>query len=192
MHRKNHEKCKAQRGGIQYFVSLGTGKGAPHDVIVSGNHIRRLVSIVKGALGKMTDPEPAHIQTAGHCPEGSYFRFNVENGLENIKLDEYKVYKKDHLTVQNITMAVSTYVANQTVRRELKTLATHLVRQRRARSHALAHYGFANGHANGHTHASDYSHTNGYSEAPTSPAIITRRTTLPEMDAAPRETEMES
>lgn len=189
MHRLNPEGCRSATGGIQYFVSLGTGKGAPRDLVVSGNHIRRFVSIIKGALGKMTDPEPAHIQTAGHCPEGTYFRFNVENGLENMKLDEYKIHRGVKVTVQSINEAVSTYLADRSVRRDLSQLASRLVDHRRARSVALDH-GFADGHANGHAEPHNYPHANVYSEAPTSPATITRRTTLPEMDAVRGQAEL--
>ncbi|GAB7349121.1 hypothetical protein MBLNU459_g8067t1 [Dothideomycetes sp. NU459] len=192
MHQKNPERCQSTRGGIQCFVSIGTGKGAPHDLIVDGNWIRRLVSIVGDALAKMTDPEPIHAHTESHCADGTYFRFNVEKGLEKMKLDEYKVQNHEPLTVQRITTAVSTYLnQDQDARNNLRVLATNLVEQRRTRHDILASRS-GNGLANGHGSGVSRVRSSEHAEAPASPVTLRRRPTVPEMEAQHVESELAS
>jgi hypothetical protein len=119
------------KGGIRYLVSVGTGKRA-EETIKSGK-IRKALSIFNRGVQSITDPEAAHVWMEENVPKDDiYYRFNVEHGLENMKLDDCRIGRDGHNTTSHeIQAAVATYLRDGEIRGRLEKLAKQLVQNRR-------------------------------------------------------------
>lgn len=139
MHRYHPSgKCSASNGGIRFLVSMGTGKQADQHIRSGAGPIPKIRSIIKKGIREMTNPEPIHqyleVATgrADNHPD-MYYRFNVETGLENMKLDECKIGNNQNHTFDKIQGAVTRYINTSEVRSQLQSLAKQLVEHRRGR-----------------------------------------------------------
>lgn len=139
MHRYHPSgSCKPPTGGssengtdgIRLLVSLGTGKQASQQI---SRGWTKLLRVVKFALGQMTDPEPVHIHLRDSLDPGMYYRFNVEEGLRKMNLDEWIVKGENNVTLSKMKDAVSEYFQDGAVRDRAIALAKELVEHRRAR-----------------------------------------------------------
>lgn len=120
-------------GGIRFLVSLGTGKQADQLITRGAGPIPKLLSIVRRALKKMTDPEPVHRELQRALDRNVYYRFNVEEGLKKMKLDECIVKGEDNITFSRIESAVNKYFNDGDVWESAQSLAKQLVKHRRER-----------------------------------------------------------
>ncbi|KAI4715432.1 hypothetical protein E4T48_08381 [Aureobasidium sp. EXF-10727] len=115
MHQNHHlGGCPdgASTSGIRFLVSIGTGLQAPRRITSGNLLILGLRSILNKAIKAMTDPEPIHrymLKAAGGENSRVYYRFNVDKGLEKMKLDECRVVNGNH-TFARIKNAVEDYV----------------------------------------------------------------------------------
>ncbi|KAH0021846.1 FabD/lysophospholipase-like protein, partial [Aureobasidium melanogenum] len=134
----------ASTDGIRFLVSIGTGLQAPRRITSGGRFFLKIRSIFKRAIKAMTDPEPIHryLLRAAVGGENSrvYYRFNVDKGLEKMKLDDCQIVSGgDNHTFATIDRAVTKYVNKPTVQNRLIQLARDLVQhRRRRRAHAPA------------------------------------------------------
>ncbi|KAL1301849.1 hypothetical protein AAFC00_006034 [Neodothiora populina] len=135
MHKHNPAgDCSSTRGGIRHLVSIGTGKRAERHFNVRADRIRRGIGLVRQSLNQMTDPEPTHNSmktVAENFTDDVYFRFNVERGLEDMKLDEFVVVNGMDMTLRTIEDKVAVYIREN--RDQFKKLAKRLVDHRRQR-----------------------------------------------------------
>ncbi|KAI5201351.1 FabD/lysophospholipase-like protein [Aureobasidium subglaciale] len=122
----------ASHSGIRFLVSIGTGLQASQRVTSGGLLILKLRSLLKKALKAMTDPEPVHDWMTQAANASIYYRFNVDQGLEKMKMDECQIVNgTENYTFSKIARAVDTYVHKPEVERRLKQLARELVHHRR-------------------------------------------------------------
>ncbi|KAG9566642.1 FabD/lysophospholipase-like protein, partial [Aureobasidium melanogenum] len=133
----------ASTSGIRFLVSIGTGLQAPRSIASGGPFIVKIRSIFQRAIKSMTDPEPIHryLEGAAGGPNSRvYYRFNVDTGLERMKMDDCQIVSGGgNHTFATIDTAVGNYVAQPSVHRRLEQLATDLVHHRRQRrAHMLA------------------------------------------------------
>lgn len=137
MHQNNPGgKCPSTLGGVHHLLSIGTGKGAERRINIRSGRIRRGISIVKKGLNEMTNPEHVHShmeRMAQIISDGVYSRFNVENGLEKIKLDEFKRLDDVDITLKKIEECVNTYLSEPDIIQSLEKVARRLVDHRRDR-----------------------------------------------------------
>lgn len=122
-------------GGIRFLVSLGTGKQASQLITRGAGPIPKLLSIIRRALKEMTNPEHVHLdlqRALGALDPSVYYRFNVEEDLRNMKLDECIVKGGDNLTFSKIEKAVREYFKGD-VGDRARRLARQLVEHRRQR-----------------------------------------------------------
>jgi hypothetical protein len=146
MHQNHHLRAcpdGASTSGIRFLVSIGTGLQAPRRITSGGPFILMIRSVLQRALKAMTDPEPIHrylLKAAGGEDSRIYYRFNVDKGLEKMKLDECQIVRGgDNHTFDKIGSAVEAYVNKVDVQRRLRQLAEDLVHHRRQRrAHMLA------------------------------------------------------
>lgn len=131
MHIHREIECRNRKDGIKIMVSLGTGKKAQMSIFSRGNFMHQTVRILKAAVRSLTHPEPVHQSMEdNHSPV--YRRFNVEVGMEQMKLDECRISKDKHnQTLDRILRCTDRYLP--TVEHELHEVARILVKQRRAR-----------------------------------------------------------
>ncbi|KAG9789592.1 FabD/lysophospholipase-like protein, partial [Aureobasidium melanogenum] len=120
-------------GGIRFLVSLGTGKQADQLITRGAGPIPKLLSIVRRALKKMTDPEPVDRELQRALDPSVYYRFNVQEGLNKMKLDECIVKGEDNITFSRIESAVNKYFNDGDVWESAQSLAKQLVKHRRER-----------------------------------------------------------
>ncbi|CAD0115330.1 unnamed protein product [Aureobasidium uvarum] len=120
-------------GGMRFLVSLGTGKQADQLITRGAGPIPKLLSIVRRALKKMTDPELVHEDLQRALDPNVYFRFNVEESLKKMKLDECIIKGEDNITFSRIEKAVNGYFNDGDVWDRAKLLAKRLVQHRRER-----------------------------------------------------------
>lgn len=115
---------------VGVIVSIGTGRSAPLSMFSRGNILQRIHAIGKYAVRNLTDPEVTHQQMADHTNDLGipYFRFNVETGLENMKMDEMR---SD--TIQRIQDATRDYLQLDETKKQLRRCANYLVAHRRGR-----------------------------------------------------------
>jgi len=118
-------------GGVRFLVSIGTGKRTA-ELIKSGK-IRKALSILNKGVQSITDTEEDHeLMEDKVNNDDIYYRFNVEQGLEDMKLDDCRIaHNGQNATSQEIEIAVSRYLRDGAVRRRLERLAKELVQNRR-------------------------------------------------------------
>ncbi|TKA49859.1 hypothetical protein B0A49_13135 [Cryomyces minteri] len=115
---------------VGVVVSIGTGRSAPLSMFQNGNVVQQIRRIGKAAIKHLSDPEPKHedmVVTMEHL-KVPYFRFNVEEGLENTKMDEWK---SD--TIHRIQEMTQEYLKINDTRDKIRKCAEYLVAYRRGR-----------------------------------------------------------
>jgi hypothetical protein len=141
---------------VEIAASFGTGQWVPPTLFREGDgkglsrlrigpalaHVNRLLKNAKGAL---TECQKTHesIQIMARHLQGSskafkYYRFNVEEGLGKVKMDEWKNRRDDGKggtcnTLRYIRNCTDKELAKTEVQDNLKALAALLVAQRRKR-----------------------------------------------------------
>ncbi|KAI5273023.1 FabD/lysophospholipase-like protein [Aureobasidium subglaciale] len=120
----------ASHNGIRFLVSIGTGLQAESGVTSRGRLLLRL-SLLKKSLREMTNAEKIHQWMTRAANADVYYRFNVDKGLEKMKLDECQMHGTDNFTLSKIDRAVNAYVNKREVDGRLKQLARELVNHRR-------------------------------------------------------------
>jgi len=146
---------------IGCFISIGTGKSRYRIFGQKGENSLSKYRRMMQAQGKIiTDTDPAHkeVQALAHETTTPYFRFNVTEGLQDVKLDEWKqmrrkvinndtnqAEKKRMSTLEYLQLATETYLDSReriipiasgpevSMKDEIKRCAEILVNYRRAR-----------------------------------------------------------
>ena len=126
------------------LLSIGTGESAISRFALG--KWAQLLQYVKAARSLVTDTYEAHERMVQSSEEGNKFfyeRFNVQDGLSEIELDEWKKGgRKEPSTLDKITKLTDTYLkdcidqkeAPLRVRDRLETVARRLVDIRRSRA----------------------------------------------------------
>jgi hypothetical protein len=123
---------------VALAVSIGTGKlDTVRPVAKRGAGLwGKYKAIIKYSAAATTDSEATHLkvdelarQTGTH-----YERFNVDGGLGDVDLGEWKVRKGENMTLAKIQQQTRAYLARSSTRACLRRVAEELVRVRQERS----------------------------------------------------------
>jgi hypothetical protein len=151
-----YELFRLHKTNVEIVASFGTGKWEPPSMFREGNanrlnrlhlgsaiaHVNRLLKYAKGAL---TECEKTHERVQeledmakGSAKEFKYSRFNVEDDLGKVKMDEWKAQRDDGAggkcsTLEYIRKCADKELEKDEVQAQLQALATLLVAQRRKR-----------------------------------------------------------
>lgn len=111
------------------IISIGTG--------TSPNRNFPQISSLRDHLRKThqrTEPKSVKLPSIQAQQKFTYFRFNVSDGLGDVKFDEWKAPKGGRAgTLETIALATNEYLRQESVQEELEKLAMELVRCRRKR-----------------------------------------------------------
>ncbi|KAH0537476.1 hypothetical protein FGG08_005739 [Glutinoglossum americanum] len=131
---------RSDLGNIALMVSIGTGM-SPVSKFGQGL-LGEYYAYFRAAKKLAVDSEKVHdimtTVTGGTDGRPSYYRFNVKDGLGEMKLDEWKspsrwLRRKENLTLKRIREKTNNYLELEDVQRDLKKLAKILVENRRKR-----------------------------------------------------------
>jgi predicted acylesterase/phospholipase RssA len=147
------EMRSLHKANLEVVASFGTGKWEPPSMFRAGNasrlhlgpaitHVNRLLKNAKGAL---TECEKTHefVQSLANdlrdtVKEFKYFRFNVDEDLGKVKMNEWEDRRDDGdkgkcSTLEYIRKCTEKELSKPQVQERLRELATLLVAQRRKR-----------------------------------------------------------
>ena len=124
---------------IALTVSIGTGK--PRDQLNIKGHqfISKLGAYLRWTTHITTDAEITHstMVSIHHASPTKYHRLNVEDGLQDVKLGEWKMTRSEtgveRVTLNRIKEATRAYLDKPEVQEQLHDIAEILVHNRRAR-----------------------------------------------------------
>lgn len=124
-------------GTIALTISIGTGRPTKISPIAKKNSglIKRYRQMIKYIVATTTDSERVHehvkSMTSGRC---TYERLNVDGGPGGINIGEWRVHKKENMTLKTIREQTSAYLEQSEVRIRVEKIAKMLVRNRQERS----------------------------------------------------------
>ena len=140
---------RSDLGNIALMVSIGTGM-SPLSRFGQGLLGGKYYAYFRAAKQLAVDSEKVHDSmntvTGGKNGKVPYHRFNVRDGLGEMKLDEWKppkrlLQRKENMTLKRIREKTEVYLGSQDVQDDLKKLAKTLVENRRKRCNGgLGHY----------------------------------------------------
>ena len=117
---------------IGLVLSIGTGfRPLPASTNIGATFIRSLRLLQK----LVNDSERTHKVTKFYASQSfTYERFNIQDGLGNIKLDDWKTKKNRNITLEQIDAVTTAYLQQPSIQAEIKETAKILVENRRKRS----------------------------------------------------------
>jgi len=128
---------------IQMLLNIGTGRqGSVSNSTENGDEngiaqptgLRRYLRYITGGIRSWTDDRDVvhDFRRLARVEQSrmKYFRFDVENGLQDMKMDEWK---KNGTTLNTIMECTREYLSSEVVQEELKKAANKLVAARNAR-----------------------------------------------------------
>lgn len=127
---------------IALTISVGTGMSQPVSPFGDRGFLGKWRAYLKFAAHIASDSQYTHRMMIAHhrvpSRQGRYHRFNVDEGLEDVKLGEWKTRQlypgTEYITLDRIERATYTYLRKPTVQQSLRRFAEILVDNRRARS----------------------------------------------------------
>ncbi|KAF7924653.1 uncharacterized protein EAE97_010604 [Botrytis byssoidea] len=125
------------KGTVAITLSIGTGRPTKVQPIARQNSglISHYRQMIKYTATTTTDSEHTHeyvkALTADRC---TYERFNVDGGLGDIDLGEWRVHGNENMTLKRIREQTHVYLNQSEVRRRMEQVAKMLVRNRQERS----------------------------------------------------------
>jgi hypothetical protein len=144
--RVTEEDAAQRKPVVSVLISTGTGRRAMVSRFGNKGILRQLFGVVSYAQALATDGEETNDTTRKICEQSGtkYFRFNVNDGLENIGLDGWIGPRPPHLTYPSITKVegllaaieatTMTYLATQEVQESIKECANVVMMARRFRA----------------------------------------------------------
>jgi hypothetical protein len=139
---------------IAMTVSIGTGQ--PRDGLNINGHqfLSKLGAYLRWTTHVITDSEVTHramdLFHSTSARQGKYHRLNVDSGLEDVKLGEWKeawsATGVQCVTLDKIGEATRDYLNKPEVQSRLRVIAEILVESRRARSESPEWINFATGY----------------------------------------------
>lgn len=114
------------------FVSIGTGKSIRRTPFNSGKGYLESIRLIRYSFSRLTDTEKVHdtmtLLTKAKEPVTSYFRFNVQEGLEKVRLNEWKKPNRWRSgTIGELEEKTTGYLNNQMVLEDMRKCAVILV-----------------------------------------------------------------
>ncbi|KAH0541704.1 hypothetical protein FGG08_003867 [Glutinoglossum americanum] len=147
MYRQETGASAAQYCPVGVLVSIGNGIGAPLSTFSRVRALRKSLGLVGNSDRSLMDPERVHrhmTETARHWGI-PYYRFNVDTGLGDVEMDEWKGVVGNHsITFSAIESATRRYLDQIDVRNELNDCAQQLVNYRRRRCPTIAAMRYVN------------------------------------------------
>ncbi|KAF7865472.1 hypothetical protein EAF04_006447 [Stromatinia cepivora] len=137
------------KGTIAITLSIGTGRPTKVPPIARKNsgligHYRQMI---KYTAATTTDSEHIHEhvkdRTLGRC---TYERLNVDGGLGDINLGEWRIHNKENMTLKTIREQTLAYLNQSEVRTRMEKVARMLVKNRQERSRTRRWDVVATGH----------------------------------------------
>lgn len=123
---------------VALTVSIGTGRAdkVPPVARRGAGLLGRYKAIIKYSAATTTDSENTHLKVE-HLSRTSglhYERFNVDGGLGNVDLGEWKIRGQTNLTLEKIEQQTKAYLNQAETRTRLRRVAEILVKNRQERS----------------------------------------------------------
>ncbi|KAN0113144.1 Acyl transferase/acyl hydrolase/lysophospholipase [Hyaloscypha variabilis] len=113
------------------FISIGTGRSSKY--LPSKGLLAKFNTFLDASKKLSDESEQVHhkMQNLASTANFSYYRFNVDNSLRNIKLDEWKPSRPNRLgTLDTIRQQTQDYLQQDDVREHLMQAAKELVQRR--------------------------------------------------------------
>ncbi|MCJ1450761.1 hypothetical protein MMC28_001095 [Mycoblastus sanguinarius] len=125
---------------IDVLLSVGAGntKGNKSKTKFRGNSLQQ-------DLTDISDVVHNKVRSESEQQLFSYYRLEVDEGLQDVRLNEWKPKPKGNITLQRIKHATDKYLSQEYVRSQCQQCAAALVRRRTTRAQTLRWEGFANG-----------------------------------------------
>jgi hypothetical protein len=125
----NNPKC------FDLLLSIGTGEIPIHRIAGKGGKFKELFTYINAAKKLASDTSKAHehLYNMKNSYDLPYYRFNVDVGMEKIKLDEWKGPQSRLPTLKKIQDATETYCRQPEVQERMREVAQILVSHRNAR-----------------------------------------------------------
>ncbi|KAL8724639.1 MAG: hypothetical protein Q9181_006736 [Wetmoreana brouardii] len=114
---------------VELLLSLGTGN-------TNGN-IRRPKHSLPKELNDVSDIVHREIVDASKQAAFDYYRWDVQGGLEDVSLDEWKPSSSGKRTLTRIARATNRYLEDVNVRKQIRDCAATLVRSRMLRAQTM-------------------------------------------------------
>jgi hypothetical protein len=123
---------------IALTISIGTGMSRHPSPFDGNGFLGKWGAFFRFTTHIASDSEQTHLNMQGwhNTPSrrGRYHRFNVDSGLEDIKLGEWETAGTECITIEKIESATTAYLQKPEVQSRLRYFAEILVDNRRARS----------------------------------------------------------
>lgn len=121
---------------IGLVLSIGTGSlPLPASTNIGPTYIRSVQRLVQRFVNETLSSERTHEVTQFYASKSfTYKRFNVQEGLGNIKMDDWETKKNRNITLEQIEAATTLYLRQPSIQAEIEETAEILVQNRRKRS----------------------------------------------------------
>lgn len=128
--------ANADEGAVTHLMSIGTGQTSI-ERYSNGSGVDQIMKYINAAKRLASDTHNVHEQMQRLVFRGqrlSYSRFNVKEGMQDIKLDAWKKGRRNRPhTKTQIFRATMKYLEDDDVQKELEKIAEMLVENRRKR-----------------------------------------------------------
>ncbi|KAI4146905.1 MAG: hypothetical protein L6R39_003298 [Caloplaca ligustica] len=122
---------------IELLLSLGTGNA-------KGNTTKAKNALQK-ELNNISDVVHRKIEEAQNQDGFSYYRWDVQDGLRDVRLDEWKPIEDGHTTLNRIKEATKAHLESPRVQDQIRVCAENLVHARRQRAQTMRWEMYATG-----------------------------------------------
>ena len=124
---------------VDLLLSLGSGSSRGNRPTKSaGNDMQK-------ELTEITDEVHKQVHEESLQQDFLYYRLNVEEGLQDVRLNEWKPKPTGEITLRRIEVATRRYLENDRVQKEIEECALALVKTRISRSQTMRWECFATG-----------------------------------------------
>ncbi|RAL64837.1 hypothetical protein DID88_001433 [Monilinia fructigena] len=138
------------KGAVTLTLSIGTGRPTKVQPIAKhkSGFVRYILQLIKYTTATTTDSENTHervreLLAAQGCP---YERFNVDGGLGDINLGEWRIRGKENITLKKIRDQTRAYLEQSDVQTQMERMAKMLVNNRIERAKTSRWNVVATGH----------------------------------------------
>ncbi|KAB8296261.1 hypothetical protein EYC80_009035 [Monilinia laxa] len=138
------------KGTVALTLSIGTGRPTKVQPIAKhkSGFIRYILQLIKYTTATMTDSENTHervkeLLAAQGCP---YERFNIDGGLGDINLGEWRIRGKENITLKKIRDQTCAYLDQSDVQAQMEKVAKIMVNNRIERAKTSKWNAVATGH----------------------------------------------
>ncbi|KAI4214394.1 MAG: hypothetical protein LQ351_003147 [Letrouitia transgressa] len=129
-------------GSIDLLLSIGAGNAYGN---TTKSKSAGALQKVLNDISDISDVVHEKINVASKSQAFAYYRWDVRDGLEEVRLDEWKPKGNGEITLRRIEHATSEYLKNESVQKQIRSCALDLVRARSLRAKTMRWESFATG-----------------------------------------------